>query len=318
MIKNDPSEFQPQLEILNGIYRGVIEDNNDPEKRGRCKIRVFGINTENKTKTNFDGIPTEELLWSEPCMGLLEGSVSGFGLWSVPVQGSHVFVFFEAGHILKPKYFATVPGVPTNPSNPSKGFNDPNGNYPTEHRLNEPDFHRLSREVTEETLLDIKKENQIKGITNGLNKGTWDEPDSAYKAKYPDNIVFTTHGGITIEIDNTPNEQRVHLYHPSNTYIEIDKDGNVSIKETGNKFEIIEKSSNKYIMKDENETIDNNKTKYIKQNEYMQVDSNQEEKIGGNRKLTIEGNSTIDVSGKCDNTVSGVHTIKGSTIHLNP
>jgi len=62
MIKNDPSEFQPQLEILNGIYRGVIEDNNDPEKRGRCKIRVFGINTENKTKTNFDGIPTEELL----------------------------------------------------------------------------------------------------------------------------------------------------------------------------------------------------------------------------------------------------------------
>ena len=25
------------------FYRGVIEDNNDPEKLGRLKVRIFGI-----------------------------------------------------------------------------------------------------------------------------------------------------------------------------------------------------------------------------------------------------------------------------------
>lgn len=45
----------------------------------------------------------------------MEGGVSGFGSWCVPVQGSQVFLFFENGHILKPRFFASIPGVPTDP-----------------------------------------------------------------------------------------------------------------------------------------------------------------------------------------------------------
>ena len=61
MIRNDPSEFQPSSEKIHGIHRGVIEDNRDPEKRGRCKVRVFGIHTDIKIPTQFEGIPTDEL-----------------------------------------------------------------------------------------------------------------------------------------------------------------------------------------------------------------------------------------------------------------
>ena len=64
---------------LFGIYKGVIEDNNDPEKMGRCKIRVIGIHSPNKTKKNMDGVPTDEIPWAEPALGLFEGSVTGFG-----------------------------------------------------------------------------------------------------------------------------------------------------------------------------------------------------------------------------------------------
>ena len=50
MLKNDPQEYQPQPQQLYGIYRGVVEDNNDPEKKGRCRVRVFGVHTKKKTQ----------------------------------------------------------------------------------------------------------------------------------------------------------------------------------------------------------------------------------------------------------------------------
>lgn len=43
------------------IFRGVIEDNNDPEKRGRCKIRIFGLHGTNKRRLELEGAPTDEL-----------------------------------------------------------------------------------------------------------------------------------------------------------------------------------------------------------------------------------------------------------------
>ena len=61
------------------IYKAIVEDNTDPIKAGRVRIRVFGIHTPSKNKSETDGIPTNELPWSEPALGLFAGSVSGFG-----------------------------------------------------------------------------------------------------------------------------------------------------------------------------------------------------------------------------------------------
>lgn len=581
MIRNDPSEFQPSSEKISGIWRGVIEDNRDPEKRGRCRIRIFGIHTDVKEKTKFEGIPTDELPWAEPAYSLMEGGVSGFGSWCVPVQGSQVFLFFENGHILKPRFFASIPGIPTDPqfdetakngskdyktrmrdnskkiyervqnspsdieflnsnelgslskrwesgnagpyaissgqgdpggvsygsyqfasnrgtvepfvktlppeiqsnfegltpgtpeysaawresvnqmgadefyqyehsyvkaqyydtaanrinrstninanersagvqdmiwsmsvqhgpeganrimknagvtndmsdeeiinrcykerSNVDKyfknsspavkdsvtqrfqaehrmalaksdvqhppaedvipeklatatpkdfekdialsdeefkksfqdgfekdttqigGFEDPTGAYPTVKRLNEPSAHRLFRENGQDTILDIKKENIKKNIEIAQNKGSWNEPNPAYAPEYPHNTVIATHSGIVIEIDSTPNKQRLHIFHPSNTYVEIDYDGNMVIRNSGNKYEITEQNSYKLIERDLNETINNNKTTYVKGNEFIEV--------GSNKKITIGGNYDIEVSGTCN--------LKADKINLN-
>jgi hypothetical protein len=62
MLKSNPKDIlDPINNTLNGIYRGVVEDYNDPDKMGRCKVRIFGIHSPNKTKTLFDGIPIDEL-----------------------------------------------------------------------------------------------------------------------------------------------------------------------------------------------------------------------------------------------------------------
>lgn len=630
---------------LYGIYRGVVEDRNDPRKLGRCKVRILGVHTELKIKTKTEGIPTNELPWAEPANGLFEGSISGFGIWSVPLQGSHVFVFFENGNILNPRYFATAPGLPVNkqfdaaldaaakegfkgykkstkdsakklhkriktnpndieflnsnelgivskrwesgsrgsysistgngdpggvsygsyqfaskrgavtpfvntlpsevqqnfvgktpgtpeynkawtqsvdqlgeeefhkyehayikklyydkaansinnnlgvnannrcagvqdmiwscsvqhgpagaaslfrnagvndsmtdeeiinavytersnlnryfkssgpsmkaglqqrfqaehkmilakckqtlpleeqmpdelknateeelekdtqmdedkfiddfkedfqetfvPSHSDIGFSDPDGVYPLINKLNESDFHRLARGVTNRTVLDYRNQH-VDGTEEPISNAddsTWKEPNCNWNPQYPDNIVIATHKGIVIELDNTDGAERLHFYHPSNSYFEITPDGDMIIRNNNNKYEIVISSRFVHIKSNENKTIDGNKQKFVKgnetdkisgnqdelveqnvkrrigidyddiigqnetkkigQNEKREIGSNFEEKIGSNRKLTIGGSEQIKVGGSVTKNVGGTITYKASTIYLN-
>jgi hypothetical protein len=177
---------------LHGIYRGVVESNADTEQRGRCQIRVYGIHSPVNTASSTEGIPTADLPWAEPVLGLIEGSISGYGLFSVPLQGSHVFVFFENGNHMQPRYFGSAPGVvsvlPT-----GLAFEDPSSTYP-----------------------------DIAG--NEFPAETRTAP-----TVYPHNIVFATHGGHLIEIDSTTGEERLNVVHPVGTSVLMDKDGNLTI-----------------------------------------------------------------------------------------
>jgi len=253
---------------------------------GRCKIRIIGVHTPLKTKKATEGIPTNELPWAEPAMGLFEGSVSGFGAWTVPLQGSHMFIFFEQGNILKPRYFASIPGKPADQNHgftSKEGFSDPDKKYPVTivskphkpNALNEPDFHRLARnENTGDTIVDTKTTNKNAS-----------EPAPYYNAEYPHNKVFATHSGITIEIDDTPDNKRIHVYHPSNSYIEINNEGNVIIRNANDKYVIIDGKKLEY--------TENSNTIYVK------------------GKLTISADSGIDIwSG-------GNINIDGTQVHIN-
>ena len=64
------------------------------------------------------------------------------------------------------------------------------------------------------------------------------EPSSAYAAQYPYNKTFRSERGHVIEIDDTPNQERIHMYHRSGTYKEINKNGNQVDKIVGDHFEI--------------------------------------------------------------------------------
>jgi hypothetical protein len=186
---------QPSLK-LEGIYRGVVEDNADPTMNGRCKVRVFGVHSDSNIGTSTEGIPTDQLPWAEPVLGLIEGSISGYGFFAVPLQGSHVFVFFENGNHMKPRYFGSAPGTVSSAATaPVAGitptaFTDPDGVYP------------------DKTGVDFPTEAQT---------------------GYPNNIVLKTHGGHLIEIDSTENAKRIKIYHSSGTNAEVDNDGVVTI-----------------------------------------------------------------------------------------
>ncbi|MFW6377494.1 MAG: hypothetical protein ACOCZ5_02495 [bacterium] len=57
MIKNKPQDYLPQNERFNGIYRGVVENNKDPEQMGRCQIRIFGVHSEKLDEIPMDHLP---------------------------------------------------------------------------------------------------------------------------------------------------------------------------------------------------------------------------------------------------------------------
>jgi hypothetical protein len=297
MLKGKLETYQQQSDNkFYGIYRGVIEDRDDPEKRCRVKVRVFGIHTDDINKNQTKGVPTDDLPWAEPCHGLFEGSISGFGSWAVPLHGSHVFLFFENGNPTQPRYFATSSGVPEEVPDKTKGFNDPDGVYPRPDRIGESDVHRLMRsENITETLVQTKNDNldgKDTPIETADNLADWSEPESAYEAEYPDNIVMVTHAGITVEFDNTPNKRRVHIYHPSNSYIEINEEGRMVIRNNDDKYEIVLGDHNIHIAQDENTTIDGDRTRKVVGDESIDIDGNQKRDIIYDQDLTVGGNQT--------------------------
>lgn len=66
-----------------GKYRGTVEDNADPQKRGRMKVRVPAVVGANRD------------IWAEPCVPY---AGPGVGAWAIPPVGSHVWVEFEGGN----------------------------------------------------------------------------------------------------------------------------------------------------------------------------------------------------------------------------
>jgi hypothetical protein len=107
------------------FYKGVIEDNNDPLQIGRCRVRVLGIHSE-----SYDMIPVDTLPWAHPINPLVFGSISGVGIYSVPVKGTWVWVFFDNDDFNLPIIMGAILGNNTKKPDIEVGFRDPQNKYP--------------------------------------------------------------------------------------------------------------------------------------------------------------------------------------------
>ena len=70
-----------------GKYRGIVDNNEDPEKMGRIKVRVPDVFHDQVTS------------WALPCSPY---SGNGSGQFTVPAIGAGVWIEFEAGDPAKP------------------------------------------------------------------------------------------------------------------------------------------------------------------------------------------------------------------------
>ena len=122
-----------------------------------------------------------------------------------------------------------------------KGFTDPNANYPTKEYAGISETNKLAQGDVRGTIVTEKNKNRMKGAK--LPGGeAWDEPESAFRGAYPYNKVTQTESGHIIEVDDTPGSERLHIYHTSGTYIEIDANGSVVKRTKGSSYEIIDRN----------------------------------------------------------------------------
>lgn len=231
------------------FFRGVVEDNSDPLRLNRCRIRVLGVHTELKHITATEGVPTDKLPWAE-CANPLPGVISGQGFSVPPPElGTWVWLFFEDKHFQRPVYFAAIPTQATAPENSSIGFSDPTGTYPN--RFNEPDMSRLQRGDKDPTV-NSRYNDVEKDITAG--NSTWSEPATTYNPKYGSSIVYERNGCI-IEVDGTDTNERILIRHKSGQFIEVHPDGSVVNKTPGRYYLISKSNYNKLVEGTLNETI---------------------------------------------------------------
>ena len=123
----------------------------------------------------------------------------------------------------------------------NKGFTDPNAKYPTKEYAGSSDTNKLAQGDPRGTIVQKKNDTRMKGAK--LPGGdAWDQPESAFRGAYPYNKVTETESGHVIEIDDTPGSERLHVYHKSGTFIEIDGNGSVIKRAVGSSYEIIDKN----------------------------------------------------------------------------
>jgi hypothetical protein len=220
------------------FYIGIVEDNLDPLKMGRLRIRVIGVHTENRSQVGTPNqfLLTEELPWAMPAYPISNSNIDGVSDFSGIEKGTKVYVFFLDRFQQKPVYFGVASFIFGDLPDYEQGFTDPSGEHPIEDFKGESSISRLARnENTEKTCVKTKQDNLT---TFSVNDVQIDEPEPGYAAQYPYNRVIETKSGIIIELDDTPNAERIHIYHPSNTYTEIYPDGSKVSKTSANNFEI--------------------------------------------------------------------------------
>lgn len=296
-------------------FMGVVEDRQDPAQLGRVRVRAFGLHTDNK-----QAIPTEDLPWATCMHPTTHGINSGIGQSpSFLIEGTWVVGFFLDPELQQPVVMGTMPGIPQNLGDISKGFNDPNERpdeegvsvYPRE--AEQSDVDKLARG---ENTID-KETDQTKDVTIANSTTTWNEPDSAYKATYPYNRVFKTETGHVKEYDDTEGEERIHEYHKSGSFYEIDKDGNKVTRLVKDNYVIVAGDDYVNIKGNVNLTIDSNCNMHVKGNWNIQVDGTKTEVVTGAVSETYKSNQTTNITGTLDLDASTEVDIDAGVINLN-
>lgn len=338
---------------------GVVEDRNDPFNLGRVKVRFYGVHSD-----KLDDVSTDQLPWATVIQSPTSPATSGVGGPIVGlVEGAWVIGFFiDEGFYQKPMVLGAIPGIPSELPQEGTAFNDPNLNYPRDvdglHKIGDPDSSYLSRGKKAEEHVTLKKKRASRvtdvptakapSITLQDDKPNvdyenvkWNEPhprgidgtspEDEYESKYPYNFVFESEKGSVLELDDTLDGERIHSYHKSGTFEEVQPDGTKVTKVVGKNYEIYLNGKNVQVTGDVNLTVNGNvklsvtgdKYEEIEGNHFITIGKDKIEKIGGNhlteiltdRATQINGNNALRISKNDIRSVEGNESIQVGGTH---
>ena len=206
------------------------------------------------------------------------------------------------------------------------GYTDPNNKYPLRKLSQEQTIPRLARGDARNTIVTLKEENRRLNVPIALSNETWSQPHASYGAKYPYNNVRETESGHVIEVDDTPNFERIHTYHRKGTFTEIDASGTEVHRIVGDKYTIVDRNGFVSIEGDANVTVAGNVNIYCRSDANIQVEGSAEMQVGGSMNvgvakdfnLSCQGNISMWANGtfNLQSKVNG-HILTGNNLYLS-
>lgn len=186
-------------------------------------------------------------------------------------------------------------------------FADPNNEYPKCDYANEPDTNKLARGTSQKTIVEKKRKGRREDVPVVVGE-PWDEPFPAFCAKYPYNQTFETEGGHVVEFDNTPGQERIQVYHKAGTFIEIDVNGSMVKKTTGDNFELIEHNNYLYTRGAYKLTVEGATQILVKNDADIQ--------IYGKTNATINNELNLNVAGDINIITGGAFNVKSESVNF--
>jgi GH24 family phage-related lysozyme (muramidase) len=229
-------------------------------------------------------------------------------LKEVPVETERVVDATQNPVVRKDEKFAQDTVDPGNVKQLNEGgFVDPNKKFPR--FFDEPDVNRLARNEMVDGTIVFKKECSVaKGIPTA-NGGSWSQPPIPYNARYPYNMVYVSESGHVQEFDDTPENERIHTYHKSGTFSEIDVNGTRVNRIVGDSFEILERDGNVIVRGNCNITVVGDGNIRIENNATIEALGNMDIKVGGDIGIGAGGNIRMSAGGEV--------SMDGSNVHMN-
>jgi predicted chitinase len=197
------------------------------------------------------------------------------------------------------------------------GFRDPNNKYPLPDYINEPDTNRLARGIIKGTIVELKDGTRDQGIPIALGEGNWDQPLSAFGAKYPYNKVLETESGHIQEFDDTPGQERIHTYHRAGTYHEIDPNGSQTTFINGENYTIMLRNNYVHIQGDCNLTVAGNVNIYAQSDANIQVEGDATLQVGNNLTAGVANDFSLAVGGNMQIKAAGSLDIAAANLTVN-
>ena len=195
------------------------------------------------------------------------------------------------------------------------GFSDPNRVFPR--YFNEPDVHRLARhEKIDGTIVFKKEAGRATSVVTAAGS-TWSQPPIPYNSKYPYNRVYASESGHVQEFDDTAGNERIHTYHKSGTYSEIDCNGTQVNRIVGDSFQIIERNGNVVIRGACNITVQGDCNIKSDYNTNVYAGGALNLRAGGTVGIKAGGDIILDAGGAVRSKAGGEVSLDGSAVHLN-
>jgi len=198
----------------------------------------------------------------------------------------------------------------------NKGFRDPENIYPKKEYADLTDVNKLCVSNETHQYFDTKRKNKVTNIPIANSSSTWDEPDPAYSAEYPYNQVLETEAGHVIEIDNTKDAERIHIFHKNGTYIEIDANGSLVKKTVGEEYELIDRNNFVYVKGAKTLTVEGKTNIYVKDDASIQIDGDATVNAHGDTLLRTAGLATITCQNASVNATESLDVVAGRDLTL--